>query len=326
MERATSIVQREKNPTVYVLVGATGAGKTAVSLPLAEALHAEIISADSRQIYRLMDIGTAKPTPAEQARVPHHFLDVCFPDEEYNAGLFGIDGRNAIDRILALGRVPLVVGGSGLYIRSLVDGLFDAPAVDREYRAFLATRLAQEGIGPLMEELRVADPVFAADVDPSKPRRVLRALEVYHTAGIPLSILQRERKPVIRFTPCFLGISWPRDLLHTRIETRFLAMIDAGLLEEVDGLLKRGYAPSLQAFSTVGYAEVLAYRRGEIDRETMVRQCVQHTRQYAKRQMTWFRRDHRIRWMDVQGEFEPEAVASAMQSWISAQEARGHRS
>lgn len=308
-----------------MIVGATGSGKTAVSLPLAEALGAEIISADSRQVYRLLDIGTAKPTRAEQQRVPHHFIDIRFPDQEYTAGLFGIEAREVIGKIHARGRVPLVVGGSGLYIRSLIDGLFNAPPVSREVRSVLAGRLAREGIERLMNELRAVDPVFAAQVDPTKPRRVLRALEVYAATGIPLSVMHRERKPVIRSTPRLFGLTWKREDLAARIEHRCAAMMEAGLLEELDGILARGYPPSLESLNTVGYAEALAFRRGDIDRETMLRQFVIHTRQYAKRQRTWFRRDARIRWLEMNEGVEPEAAAEVILSWIDAERGRGPR-
>jgi tRNA dimethylallyltransferase len=286
-------------PMVVVLAGPTASGKTAVSLPLAEQLHAEILSADSRQIYRHLDIGTAKPTPSERTRVPHHFIDIRNPDEEYNAGLFGEEGREEIARILSRGRVPLVVGGSGLYIQSLVDGFFDGPPADLDFRAQAMERLRAEGVLPLLEDLAKVDPDSAASIDPTKPRRVVRALEVYHITGIPLSVLHRERKPEIPFVPLFFGLELDRAELYQRINTRCERMLEGGLLDEVESLVVAGYSASLNALKTVGYAEAFAYRRGEISYEDMVRLFKQNSRRYAKRQLTWFRHDPRIRWIPI---------------------------
>jgi tRNA dimethylallyltransferase len=282
---------------VVVLVGPTASGKTAVSLPLAEHLGAEIISADSRQIYRYMDIGTAKPTAAERARVPHHYVDVLNPDQDYNAGDFGIQGREEVERIIARGRVPLVVGGSGLYVRSLIDGFFEGPPADPEIRDSLEKQFAEGGKESLLRELNRVDPVFAERVDPTKPRRMIRALEVYRVTGRPISELHKDLKPEIPFVPIIFGLSWPRPVLYQRINDRCRAMMDQGLLEEVDALVHKGYGPELNALNTVGYAEAFALRAGRLTRDEMVALFSQNTRRYAKRQMTWFRRDERVNWL-----------------------------
>lgn len=286
---------------VVVLVGPTASGKTAVSLPLAERLGAEIMSADSRQMYRLMDIGTAKPTPAELARVPHHFVDILDPDQDYSAGEYGIRGREEIERIFSRGRVPLVVGGSGLYIRSLIDGIFHGPPADPEVRSVIEKQFENGGIDALLAELRRVDPVFAARVDPTKPRRMIRALEVYHVTGVPISQLHEELKVEIPFTPVIFGLLWPKPELHRRINERSQAMIGQGFLSEVENLVKRGYGPELNALNTVGYAEAFAMRAGRMTMEEMIEVFSRNTRRYAKRQMTWFRRDERVSWIEMGG-------------------------
>jgi tRNA dimethylallyltransferase len=286
---------------VVVLVGPTASGKTAVSLPLAERLGAEIISADSRQIYRFMDIGTAKPTAADRARVPHHFVDILNPDQDYSAGEFGVRGREEIDRIFARGHVPLVVGGSGLYVRSLIDGIFNGPPADPEVRSIIEKQFANGGIDALLTELRRVDPVFAARVDPTKPRRMIRALEVYHVTGTPISQLHQDLKVEIPFVPLVFGLLWPKPELHRRINERCQAMLREGFLREVEDLVGRGYGAELNALNTVGYAEAFALRAGQMTLEEMVEVFSRNTRRYAKRQMTWFRRDERVSWIEMGG-------------------------
>ncbi len=294
---------------IIVLVGATATGKTAVSLPLARMMDAEIISADSRQVYRFMDIGTAKPTKEERAAVPHHFVDIRDPDEEYNAGIFGDEARAAVGDIMARGKTVIVVGGSGLYVQSLVDGFFDGPPADPEFRERAEERLAREGLGVLLEELGRVDPITRARIDVTKPRRVIRALEVFHATGSPISALQLERKVEIPFTPLLFGLGVEKGELYRRIEERCDRMLDGGLEEEAAALEARGYAPGLNALNTVGYAEVFACRRGEIPREEMVRLFKQNSRRYAKRQGTWFRKDVRVQWIDAGGGRSAVAIA-----------------
>jgi tRNA dimethylallyltransferase len=299
----------EALPSVLVLVGATASGKTGVSIPLAKMLDAEIISADSRQVYRYMDIGTAKPTSEDRAAVPHHFVDIRNPDEEYNAGIFGEDARREAGRISAGGKGVLVVGGSGLYVRSMVDGIFDGPPADPEFRERAEGRLAREGLGVLLEELGRIDPVTRARIDITKPRRVIRALEVFHATGEPISALQEDRKVEIPFRPVIFGLAVERAELYLRIEARCDRMLEEGLEEEAAALEERGYASTLNALNTVGYAEVYALRRGEIAREEMLRLFKQNSRRYAKRQGTWFRKDPRVIWIDAGASRGASAVA-----------------
>ncbi len=289
-------------PAILVLVGATASGKTAVGVELARLLDGEIISADSRQVYRHLDIGTAKPSPDERRGIPHYFLDCLPPDADFCAGTFGAEGREVVLQILARNHLPLVVGGSGLYIQALIDGFFDGPGADKEYRSLLETRLSRDGIESLVEELRHRDPEGAARIDPTKPRRILRALEVYHLTGKPITTLQKELKPDIPFRPFLFGLDVPRALLYRRIDDRCDSMISRGLLREVEGLENLGYTDSLNALNTVGYREAFAYRRGEISYDSLVRLFKQNSRHYAKRQLTWFRRDPRIRWVSMGAE------------------------
>jgi tRNA dimethylallyltransferase len=302
-------VTSDGRQVVVVLAGATATGKTAVSIPLAQALHAEIISADSRQVFRYMDIGTAKPTTAERAAVPHHFVDIRNPDEDYNAGLFGDEARAAAERIAAGGKSILVVGGSGLYVQSMIDGFFDGPPADPEFRERAEERLAREGLAALLEELGRVDPVTRARIDVTKPRRVVRALEVFHATGRPISALQEERKVEIPFVPRIFGLNVERGELYRRIEARCERMLEEGLEAEAISLEARGYTPELNALNTVGYAEMYAWRRGEISREEMVRLFKQNSRRYAKRQGTWFRKDARVAWIDAGGGRDAGSIA-----------------
>jgi len=272
-------------------------------------LNAEIISADSRQVYKHLDVGTAKPSLAERALVPHHFVDELLPDREFNAGEFGDRGREVIDAIIARGHVPLVVGGSGLYVQSLVDGFFEGPGADWEYRKVLEERIQEGEMGELISELRQVDPDSASRLDPTKPRRVVRALEVYHPTGKPLSVLQTESRIVVNFTPLFFGLEWERAELYRRVDVRCEEMLRNGLLDEIARLEEMGYDRSLNALRTVGYDEGFAYREGEIGYDEMVRLFKQNSRRYAKRQMTWFRRDERIEWIKMEAGTAPEAVA-----------------
>jgi len=294
---------------VPVIVGPTGSGKTAVALALSGIIPLEIVSADSRQVYRYLDIGTAKPSLADRERVHHHFIDVVDPDQDFSAGRFGDEGRLAIDDIFARGLTPVVVGGSGLYVRSLVDGLFEGPGADPEFRDALQARLDRGELGALVEELRRVDPEAAARIDPTKPRRVVRALEVHHVTGRPISALQAEKVIDAGFTPRFFGLLWERQALYRCINRRCDAMVSLGLVDEAAALEQRGYSSSVNALNTVGYKEAFAFLRGQITREEMMSQFRQNTRRYAKRQMTWFRRDARINWLPVNEGSKPLDVA-----------------
>ena len=292
---------------VLVLLGPTASGKTQLSLSIATALDGEIISADSRQVYKFLDIGTAKPTVDERKRVKHYFIDELLPDQEFNAGEFGKKGRLIIDDIIKRNKIPIVVGGSGLYIKALVDGLFEGPTSDKTIRHHLFHRLKIEGSEKLLEELRSVDPTAAEKMLPSNTRRIIRALEVYQLTGTPISELQKSRIP-INFSAVFVGLNWERKQLYERINKRVDCMLKEGLIEEVKDLISKGYSQELNSLQTVGYKEVFDFIQGKIDYQQMVTLIKRNTRRFAKRQLTWFRHDARITWFDVSNESEFEKV------------------
>jgi tRNA dimethylallyltransferase len=298
-----------KPPAILVLVGPTASGKTELALLLASALGGEIVSADSRQVFRRLDIGTAKPTPAERARIPHHMIDIHSPGETFSAGTYGDEARGVVKDILERGHVPIVAGGSGLYVQALIDGFFDGPGADEEFRARMEERIAEGEFPAMLEELRSVDPEGAARIDPTKPRRIIRALEVFHSTGTPLSRLHDVPRPAPPFRFFQYGLLWEREELYRRINERCDAMLAGGFLDEVRGLAAEGWDASFNALNTVGYKEAFAFLRGEIDHGEMTRLFRQNSRRYAKRQMTWFRRDGRIRWIQMGGETLPGEVA-----------------
>jgi tRNA dimethylallyltransferase len=293
---------------VLCIVGPTASGKSTLALLVAKSLHGEIISADSRQLYKHLDIGTAKPTKAQRRQVKHHFVDLLDPDEAFSAGEFGRKGRETIDDIFRRKRVPIVVGGSGLYVRSLIDGFFEGPSANNEVRRQLYKRLQDEGAAPLLAELRDIDPVSAARMLPSNTRRIVRGLEVYELTGIPLSKLQDQRIR-IDFAPLMIGLQWDRKALYDRIDERVEAMLKDGLLDEVRNLLARGYSEATNSLQTVGYQEAISHLRGKIDYDTMVELIKRNTRRYAKRQLTWFRADRRIHWQPIADEKGLSSIA-----------------
>ena len=277
------------------LAGPTAVGKTKLSLDVAEMLDAEIISADSRQVYRRIDIGTAKPTERELARVPHHFISELDLDEPFNAGEFARQANDRIGEILARGRVPLVVGGSGLYLKALQFGLADIPDVPPKARDEIENRLEDEGAEALFEELQSVDPAAADTMDATKTQRLVRALEVYHGTGKPLTYYH-ENHPAPPYSFRTVVLHRDRQKLYDRINRRVDHMLEAGLLEEVEDLLGAGYSPQLNPLRTIGYREPIRHIRGDISYDEMARLVKRNTRRYAKRQLTWFRRFEGYAW------------------------------
>ncbi len=293
------ISNRERR--VIILVGPTASGKTTVSLQLAKILDGEIVSADSRQFYQFMDIGTAKPSKEELLQVYHHFINCLTPDQNFNAAEYSKNARQVIDEIIERGKVPIVVGGSGLYIKALVDGFFEVESTDHNVRAILNERLEKEGAEKLLEELRIVDPVAASSMVPGNKKRIVRALEAFQVSGIPISQLQQKNIPA-DFTPCFVGLNWERKKLYERINLRVDKMFEEGLMDEVIKLQQLGYSPELNALQTVGYRDVFEHLSRKISFDRMMVLIKQNTRRYAKRQLTWFRADTRIKWFDVEDE------------------------
>jgi tRNA dimethylallyltransferase len=283
-----------EQPLIAIL-GPTAVGKTALSIKLAEELCGEIVSADSRQVYRGMDIGTAKPTADERRRVPHHLLDVVQPDEPFTLSEYQHRAYAAIADIHARGRVPFLVGGSGLYVRAVLEGLSIprvAPNLARR------TELEREDAAALYARLRQIDPVAAERIDPRNKRRVIRAIEVCETTGKPISAQQKREEPHYRVLR--IGLTLPREELYRRINARVDQMIAAGLVDEVRGLLARGYSAEVPAMSGLGYRQIELYLRGSISLDEAVRMLKRDTRRFVHHQYSWFRLDDaRICWFDL---------------------------
>jgi tRNA dimethylallyltransferase len=277
-------------------------------MALAEAIDAEIVCADSRQLYRGLDIGTGKPSAAQRARVPHHLIDRLEPHEVANAAWYAREARAAIESIRARGRRTLVVGGSGLYVRALLDGLFEGPGRDEALRARIRARAAERGWPALHEELATGDPNAAGGIHPNDAVRITRALEIMHATGLTATEARSAgRVPALAMPHRAFAIEWPRAALSERIATRFHAMIADGLVEEVHGLLGRGIARDAPAFDSPGYREIVAHALGEMSLDEAAALAITSTRQYAKRQMTWFRKLRDLTWVPA----EENAVAMA---------------
>jgi tRNA dimethylallyltransferase len=291
-----SISQR---PRLVVLCGPTASGKTGLALDLAGHFPLEVISADSRQVYRGMDIGTAKPTPAEQARVPHHLLDVVDPDEEFSASDYRDRARRAVLAVAGRGRLPLVVGGTGLYIRALTAGLIQAPGPAPELRRELRELESREGAGTLFRRLETIDPVSARHIHPRNLVRIMRALEVWELTGRPMSVWQDEHAfGEAPYRTLKFGLAVDPAELEARISRRVDAMLAQDLVAEVDSLRQGGGERRRKLLQTIGYREVVDYLDGRCSRAEMRENIILHTRQYAKRQFTWFRKDKSIIWVD----------------------------
>jgi tRNA dimethylallyltransferase len=281
---------------VAVLVGPTAVGKTAVALELAEALQAEIVNADSMQIYRELAIGTAKPTSEERARVRHHLVDVADPHEPYDAARYAREGRAVIGEMHRRGAPPLVAGGTGLYIKALLAGLFHQEVGAKEGRERLARELALQGLPALYARLTALDPATACRLAPGDTYRILRALEVVEATGRPLSALHAahnfQDRPYITLK---LGLDLPREELYQRIEARVDLMMSQGWLAEVQRLLKR-YPPDIKPLQALGYRHLAAFLENRLTLAAALEQTKKETRRYAKRQLTWFRADPEVRW------------------------------
>ena len=283
---------------LLVISGPTASGKTAWALRLAERYPLEIISADSRQVYRQMDIGTAKASAAEQAQIPHHMIDLIDPDQEFSVAEFVDRARPLIEAIHRSGKVCCVVGGTGLYIRALLGGLAPLPAADESLRDELHQREKLSGAGTLHADLQRVDPLAAAALHPNNLIRVVRALEVYHLSGRRMSELQAEHQFADQpYRVMHLAPQLEREELYRRIDARAGQMVAAGLIAETEALIE-GYSTDLKALQTLGYREVLGYLSGELNYAQLLEKIAQHTRQYAKRQLTWFRKEPEIIWVD----------------------------
>jgi len=284
---------------VLVILGPTASGKTKVSLEIADILDIEIISADSRQVYRFMDIGTAKPTLEQRKKVPHHLIDIIDPDQYFTAADYSHRARKALKEVISKGKEPLIVGGSGLYLRALFKGIFKGPGRDEKIRRKLKDRAENYGVESLYLELKQKDPEAALKIGPHNLVRIIRALEVYELTGQRISTLQREGEyPLDEYSFVKIGLKLDRDRLYRGIDQRVEEMIKEGLIDEVEGLKKKGYDLSLTPLRTFGYKEIFQYLEGEISLDEAIDKIKLNTRHYAKRQLTWFRKEEGIIWID----------------------------
>jgi tRNA dimethylallyltransferase len=283
---------------LVVIAGPTGLGKTAAAIRLAEHFGAQIIGADSMQIYRHMDIGTAKPTPEERARVVHHLVDIVDPDQSFDAARYGKMGREIVDSLHRRGVLALVVGGTGLYIKALVHGLFHLPPTDPETRRRLKDLAQSIGSHAMHRKLAECDPEAAARIHPNDTFRIVRALEVFAVAGKPLSMLHRQHRfAETPYDVLKIALNMEREPLYHRIDARVEAMVAQGLLDEVHNLLARGYTGELKPMQSLGYRQMLDYIQGHLTWPEAVCQIKRDTRRYAKRQMTWLRADPGFVWI-----------------------------
>ena len=294
-------------PRIVLLVGATGTGKTRFALNWAQRFPLEIVNLDASQFYLGMDIGTAKPTAAEQDLVPHHLFDIARPDEPLDAGRYLTLADGVAREISKRGKVPLFVGGTGLYSRALRKGLAEIPAIPDSVRKQLMAELESRGAPALHAELAVIDPDAASRVSPADPQRITRALEVYRHTGTTISHFQQEHRFASpRYNALVLGLDMDKELLRPRIEARVAQMFDSGFAAEAQRLLEAGYPPDLRTFKALGYRDVFALLAGEISLDEARARLVYHHLRYAKRQRTWFARDDEIQW------FTHETAASAV--------------
>ncbi len=283
---------------LLVLAGPTASGKTALSVELARRLDGEIISGDSMQVYRGMDIGTAKVRPVETGGIPHHLIDLFEPDHPFSVAEFQELASQAIREIASRGRLPVLVGGTGLYVRAVTDGYdFSAAEADPEFRQVLIAEAGEHGAPSLHRRLSRVDPGAAARIHPNDLRRITRALEVYHSSGKKISEQGKDQAP--RYDLLMIGLTMPREELYRRINLRVRQMIEQGWVAEVAALLQKGYSPELTSMQALGYRELIDYQKGKVSLDQAVEVISRGTRRFAKRQLTWFRADPRIHWIDV---------------------------
>lgn len=295
----------------WCLTGPTASGKTAVGIELARRIDAEIISLDSMAVYRGMDIGTAKPSAIERDAIVHHLIDVVDPWEEFSVAQYLSLAETAVREIRGRGRQPLFVGGTPLYLKALLRGLFSGPAADWDYRSQLEEVVERSGSAELHRRLAEVDPVAAAKLHPNDARRLIRALEVYYYTGRPISEQQQQfDKPASADSRPVFVLDWPREELYRQIDERVDAMFAAGLVDEVRRLLAAGHPLSRTAAQAVGYREVIAHLAGQVDLSTTIELVKRHTRQFAKRQLTWFRSLPECRWIAVKPPFDPQSIAA----------------
>jgi tRNA dimethylallyltransferase len=307
---------------LVVLLGPTAVGKSRVALLVAKHFDTEVLTADSRQVYRGMDVGTDKPTAEERRSVPHRLIDLVDPSETFNTGWYRRAALEEIDRLFAANRLPLVVGGTGLYLRTLIRGLCSAPEADPLVRADLKKLLETGGREGLYAELTRVDPGTAARLHPNDESKVMRALEVYRLSGRPMSTMHDEHRfQDTPFSALLIGLQRPKETLYRRIEERIDWQLSHGMVEETRSLLDRGFGRELGSMKGLGYRQVGAYLANECDYAEMVRRFKRDTRRFAKRQMTWFRREAGVAWLPIEDnepyEQTAERVIARIEQFVS---------
>lgn len=296
---------------VLTIVGPTAVGKTATAIAVAQRISGEIISADSRQIYQYLNVGTAKPTAQQREKVQFHLIDFIHPDNSYSCGQFARDAETKIEEIAARGHIPIVCGGTGLYIRALFKPLHTLPESNREIKEKLLESLNRHGIEHLYTRLHTIDPEWARQITPKDKQRVLRGLEVYELTGKPLSVLIKRKRLKSKHQPLYRGLSLPREELYKRINARFERMIEQGLVEEVRSLLERGFSPQSNALRTIGYKEIVEYLQRDTTLSEAINKAQRRTRNFAKCQITWFSKISGIEWYNAE---DPDTTESIIKS------------
>lgn len=289
----------ENKPKVIVICGPTASGKTSLSIELAKKINGEVISSDSMQIYKDMDIGTAKPTKEEMEDIKHYLIDFVPPNERYSVASFKKDAEKAIEEILAKGKVPIVVGGTGLYVNSLIYGIeFNSIEIDEKYRKELDERVEKEGLDTLYEEAKKIDPEAINNISKNDKKRIIRILEIYKQTGKTKTEQEKEsRKNGVKYDYKVFAINMDREILYERINKRVDIMIEQGLIQEVENLIQK-YKEFPTAMQGLGYKEVVQFINGELTKEEMIEKIKQETRRYSKRQITWFKKNKNTIWLD----------------------------
>jgi tRNA dimethylallyltransferase len=283
---------------ILTIVGPTAVGKTGLAIQVAKRVSGEIISADSRQIYRHLDIGTAKPNTRQRTVTKFHLIDFVEPDQEYSCGQFARDAVEKIDEIKKRKKIPIVCGGTGLYIKALFQPLDELPRSDKKYKDHITELLHKHGIEYMYKMLVAVDPTWAKRIKRTDTQRILRGLEVYEMTGKPLTQLIGKKAVTRPFVPHYIGLNIPREVLYERIDKRFDEMLEQGLVDEVRTLLGRGLSPNSSALRTIGYKEIIAHLKGRLTLNEAIEKAKQRTRNYAKRQITWFNKIPDLEWHD----------------------------
>ncbi len=297
---------------ILTIVGPTAVGKTVIAMLIAERISGEIVSADSRQIYKHLNIGTAKPTVAQRRKIRFHLIDFIEPDEDYSCGQFARDAEKKIQEILKRGKIPILCGGTGLYVRALFDPLDELPQSNAETKERLREMLKKHGLDQMYNKLQRIDPAWAERIKPRDKQRIMRGLEVYEITGKPLSKMMGIRMRHPKFLPYYVGLRLQRDLLYSRIDARFEQMLNLGLVNETTSLLKMGLDPRSSALRTIGYKEIVAHLQGEMSLDEAVEKAKRRTRNYAKRQITWFNRIPGMVWHEADDPVLADGILSSL--------------